>query len=357
MTTDSSQEPADKIKTDSAQPEAAAPGVLIARRWLHCASRIAGRAVPGQSTRHFVDALLDRHRPDGRIRAFARQVEGRLDNSRLDSRIEVPSLFFDHWPNHWPMPGSRSASQPGNDAIDQRVSQAAGGLSRAFAKPARRVGGTNESSEPAKAMASAAPLPDAVTQSLPLRLEEPVRTLMAGMLDMRIPAVKIYTNQAADQVTRRFRADAVAYEDSILFRSGRFEPATARGLGLLGHELTHTVQARMRSTDPSTPNASEIATQAESLALANEQRILNRLSGYPVPVPTDRISGGFPAPQGPAVKPRAVHAAATDRAVTAGDAAMANPTAQLSSTQLRQIKDAVYRDLMEQLRTEFERGG
>jgi hypothetical protein len=352
MTTDSSHDPADKIKTDSAQPEAAAPGAFIARRRLHFVNRIAARALPGQSTLHFVDALLDRHRSDGRIPAFARQVEGRLDNSRLDSPLDAPALFFGQLPT-----GSQLASQPGNDGIAQRAPQAVRGLSRVLTKPARRAGNTVESSAPAKAMAPAAPLPDAVTQSLPLHLEEPMQSLMAGMLDMRIPAVKIYTNQAADQLARRFQADAVAYEDSILFRSGRFEPATARGLGLLGHELTHAVQARRRSADPSTPDTPEVAAQEESLALANEQRILNQLSGYPVPVSAGRTSGGFSAPQGPAVKPQAIQTAATDRAVTAGDAAMANPMVQLSSAQLQQIKDAVYRDLMERLRTEFERGG
>jgi hypothetical protein len=357
MTTDSSQDRVNKIETGNAQPEAAAPGALIARRRLYIVNRIAARPLPGQSTRHFVDALLDRHQSDGRIPAFARQVEGRLDNSRLDSRLEAPVLFS----GQWPMPGNRPAALPGNDGIDQRAPQAVGGLSHVLAKPAKRVGGTDESSAPAKAMAPAAPLPGAVTQSLPLRLEEPVRTLMAGMLDMRIPAVKIYTNQAADQVARRFRADAVAYEDCILFRSGRFEPATARGLGLLGHELTHAAQARMRSTDPSMPDTPGAATQAESMALANEQRILHRLSGYPVPVPVPvpegRTSGVFSAPQVSAAKPQALQTAATDRAVTAGDATMPNPMFQLSSAQLRQIKDSVYRDLMERLRTEFERGG
>jgi hypothetical protein len=353
MTTDSSQDRVNKIETGNTQPEAAAPGALIARRRLHIVNRIAARPLPGQSTRHFVDALLDRHQSDGRIPAFARQVEGRLDNSRLDSRLEAPVLFFDQWP----MPESRPAAQPGNDETDQRAPQAVLGLSRVLTKPARRVGNTDESSAPAKAMAPVAPLPGAVTQSLPLRLEEPVRTLMAGMLDMRIPAVKIYTNQAADQVARRFRADAVAYEDSILFRSGRFEPATARGLGLLGHELTHVAQVRRQPVDLSTPDTPEAATQAESLALANEQRILNRLSGYPVPVSDSRAAGGFAAPLGSAVKPPALQTAVTDRAVTADDATMANPMFQLSSAQLRQIKDAVYRDLMERLRTEFERGG
>jgi hypothetical protein len=352
MTTDSSQDRVNKIETGNAQPEAAAPGALIARRRLYIVNRIAARPLPGQSTRHFVDALLDRHQSDGRIPAFARQVEGRLDNSRLDSRLEAPVLFS----GQWPMPENRPAAQPGNDETDQRAPQAVGGLSRVLTKPARRVGGTDESSAPAKAMAPVAPLSGAVTQSLPLRLEEPVRTLMAGMLDMRIPAVKIYTNQAADQVARRFRADAVAYEDCILFRSGRFEPATARGLGLLGHELTHAAQARMRSADLSTPDTSE-STQAESQALANEQRILNRLSRYPVPVSDSRNSGGFSAPKVPAVKPPGVQTAVTDRIVTAGDATITNSAAQLSSAQLRHIKDAVYRDLIDRLRTEFERGG
>lgn len=181
------------------------------------------------------------------------------------------------------------------------------------------------------------------------------------MLDIRIPAVKIYANQAADQVARRFHADAVAFGDSILFRSGRYEPSTARGLGLLGHELTHAAQARMRSAGPAAfdmPDTPEGAALAESTALANERRILNRLSGSPAPGQTGMFStpGSFSAPRAPAAKPPAVQTAATDRAV-AGDTVTHDPMDSFPSAQLQQIKDAVYRDLMERLRTEFERGG
>jgi len=208
-----------------------------------------------------------------------------------------------------------------------------------------------------KTAATDEPLPTGVTQSPPLRLDGEVRKFIAGILEMRIPAVKIHTNQAADQVARQLGADAVTFGERILFRAGRYEPETPRGLGLLGHELTHAARAGFRPVDPST--AAESRTQEETLALRNEQRILNQLAGYPAAAPVAGI--GAPSASDPLPKIAAGHPAASDRAVS-GAAGPSPPepmmqTMQLSVTQLRQIKDDVYRDLMERLRTEFERGG
>ncbi len=343
MTTDFSHDEAGKMKPDSEQPKARQLGFLIAHRRLQGVGRIAGRALPGQAARRFAGTLLDRHRPNGRIPVFARQAEERLELSRF----EASARFFDHRT----MPKKSIARQSGADGFNHPARQGAGGLDRVTAKPAKRVGAVDE------AVVTSKPLPDSVVRSLPLRLEEPVQRLMEDMLDMPVPAVKIYTNQAADQVTRQFQADAVACEDRILFRSGRFETATLRGLGLLGHELTHTAQARMQAVGSPNWNTEEGAEQTEAQALTNEQRILHLLSGNPATMPSAGTGGRIIAPQVPTMKSPAVQTAATDRAVTAAEGPMTKSMVQISSGQLAEIKDAVYRDLRERLRTDFERGG
>jgi hypothetical protein len=185
------------------------------------------------------------------------------------------------------------------------------------------------------------------------------------VLGIRIPVVNIYANPAADQVTRQHRADAVTYGNHILFRAGKYDPATPQGLGLLGHELTHVAQARQQSAEPTMPLAPHTVAQEEAMALRNEQQVLNRLANYrsaplaPPPYlappasdighvpPVSVAPGGAPAPR-TAVSERPINGVGQSNAFAAAPA--------LTAAQLQQIKDMVYRDLLDQIRDEFEAG-
>jgi hypothetical protein len=197
--------------------------------------------------------------------------------------------------------------------------------------------------------AEATPLPPSVANSPSLPLGAPVRTYLTRALDLRIPAVRIYANQAADRVARQHRADAVTYGRNILFRAGKYDPSTRQGLSLLGHEVTHVAQEEQGST----AQARYGWVQTESAALQNEQSVLDRLdpkgAGPPIARPPSAALPSLPA------VPRT---AATDRTVNDSDGRNTAPAAEgLTAAQLQQIKDAVYRDLMDRIRTEFERGG
>jgi Domain of unknown function (DUF4157) len=181
------------------------------------------------------------------------------------------------------------------------------------------------------------------------------------VLNMRIPAVKLYVDQAADTVARRYRADAVSIGDKILFRAGKFDPDSPSGLGLLGHELTHAAQARLAESHAPRVNRLGDDQQQELAALRNEARVLQHVAAapavapveMPTPILTGTTSVGPPTPASasqPASQPRA---AAADRSMLAGNSG----AALLSEQQLQQIKDVVYRDLMARIRTDFERGG
>jgi hypothetical protein len=187
-------------------------------------------------------------------------------------------------------------------------------------------------------------------------LEPHVQAYLSRLLDLRIPAVRIHTGQAADAAARRLNADAVAFGRSIMFRTGKFDPDSATGLGLLGHELTHVAHAAHTEADGSAGPPGRAALMREELAaLENEKRVLQHAARKPVvsaPIgamprePLARASRSPPAPR----------AAAVDRPTTpAAEGGLSSPP-ELSPQQLGALKDAIYRDLMDRIRTEFERG-
>ena len=75
-------------------------------------------------------------------------------------------------------------------------------------------------------------------------LDPHVQGYLSRLLDLRIPAVRIHTGQAADATARRFNADAVSLRPAAsCSEPASSRPTARRGLGLLGHELTHVAHA------------------------------------------------------------------------------------------------------------------
>jgi Domain of unknown function (DUF4157) len=248
-----------------------------------------------------------------------------------------------------------------------------------------------------------------------------LKNFLANLLDIRIPAVKIYTSQMADALTRKQGADALTYQDKIFFRAGKFNPRTVAGMALLGHELTHAAQTRLEPQ-----NATQRVTHKamEDQALVNEARVLQHFTS-PNPSASEVNLGsahsispsvsptwiqqlarpshspltqstrttpeisfqgsrhnsyssvqeqgrlnvpGFPKGnaalgssfQAPPMQTGQLKAAASDREISlpiSGSDNSLNGTPQMSELQLKQIKEEVYRDLMNRIRIEFERGG
>jgi hypothetical protein len=185
-------------------------------------------------------------------------------------------------------------------------------------------------------------------------LEPRVQGYLSRLLDLRIPAVRIHTGQAADAAARRLNADAVSFGRSIMFRSGRFDPDSAAGLGLLGHELTHVAQADRAEPDRSAGARSRAALGRDELAaIENERRVLQHATWRPVaPVlaparePASGASKAAPSPR----------AASVDRAVIPPRPEAVSTAPELTPQQLGALQEAIYRDLMDRIRTEFERG-
>jgi hypothetical protein len=200
-------------------------------------------------------------------------------------------------------------------------------------------------------------LPASIVHRSASHLTDPARRFFAQILNIRVPAVKIHVDQASDTLVRRHRADALAYGDHLLFRTDKYSPETWEGLGLLGHELTHATQSSMNrgvGGFDSHPNESD---QEEATALHNELRILHHLTAPSLPNYPPVAEPTTPSLQRtvqPVAQPRA---AASNRDLGQGLNDVKSSRIPLTEHQLKQIKELVYRDLMERIRAEFERGG
>jgi hypothetical protein len=96
-----------------------------------------------------------------------------------------------------------------------------------------------------------------------------------------IPHARVHTGTLADQAARSVGAQAFTLGSDIFFRAGRYNPGSAGGLALLGHELTHVQQGARgiaRKADGA-PGTDRFEAEAER----NEARIRAALSGAPAP--------------------------------------------------------------------------
>lgn len=224
-------------------------------------------------------------------------------------------------------------------------------------------------------------LPPAIERSSHFMLDARIKQFLSGLLNIRIPAVKIYTNQTADRVTRSYGADALTYREKILFRAGKYKPRETAGIALLGHELTHAAQIKMESSRKPSQLTQPILETKEQQALANEAKIWQHLSSpsrglvqgnqkpfpHPVHYPVSRSSLAISPSEGSDSRNRQINQIQNGQPRTALSSRELNLSPEtntalisspyLSTQQLNQIKEEVYRDLMDRIRIEFERGG
>jgi Domain of unknown function (DUF4157) len=344
----------------------------LADRWCLPALDIVRRWTPGRPWLRFAAAVQERN-----LAAFVRAAPKRRDQGQglgADLRHATDAPALPDFGDAMPISGLRSATPVGpwpSDAaaISRRRPRSRpesqtrfGALERVFRTTVAR-GSAPADSQGAGAGTRADEdrieerLLGGALHGLARTLEPHVQGYLSRLLDLRIPAVRIHTGQAADAAARRLNADAVTFGHSIMFRTGKFDPDSATGLALLGHELTHVARGAHTEEDRSAGPPGRAALMREELAaLENEQRVLQDAARKPVltaPIgamprePTSRASRSTPAPR----------AATVDRAMAAppAEGGLSSPP-ELSPQQLGALKEAIYRDLMDRIRTEFERG-
>lgn len=78
-------------------------------------------------------------------------------------------------------------------------------------------------------------------------LDETTKTDMEGQFGTDLSAVRIHSDSNADRLNRSVQAEAFTTGTDIYFSSGKYNPTSSGGRGLLAHELTHVMQ---QSSDP-----------------------------------------------------------------------------------------------------------
>ncbi|WP_426513833.1 eCIS core domain-containing protein [Dactylosporangium sp. McL0621] len=179
-------------------------------------------------------------------------------------------------------------------------------------------------------------------------------------------AVRVHDDDAADARARAHRADAVSVGNDVYFRAGKLRPREPRGFALLVHEATHVVE-RMRPGAAWRRATTGGAGEEERLALAREERALAPdVPRAPMPGPLPTAHGGHAEPAAQPVAAHALGPAPDPVAAPAGYAVSRPMTASADRTlpssggaalDLEALKAGLLRDLIGQLRDEFERGG
>jgi hypothetical protein len=212
-----------------------------------------------------------------------------------------------------------------------------------------------------------------VERSSYLGLDARVKGFLASILGMRLPSVRIYANQASDAALKAFGADALTYEDKVLFSAGNYDPRDPAGIALLGHELTHAALSRTQSQSKLPYGIANTSESEERVALENERKVLHYFSmpqphgalpAPPGPGPREGDAGGnrlrhtgTSAPRvAPAARDRSVPQVALapqDRSVVPEPASKPDTSLLLTWQQLEQVR----RYLMDEIRHDFARGG
>jgi hypothetical protein len=187
---------------------------------------------------------------------------------------------------------------------------------------------------------------------LPAATREQLREIVGPAVDV----ARVHTDEHADAVARKERADAVTIGPEMYFRAHTYSPDDPAGLGLIAHEVTHVAEW----TRPSA--AWHRATDAGVRA---EERVARQHERSAIHVPISPLLSRLPSVVRPhASTPRTVSAPATTQA-TAGRPMKADidrapidapaPPAQ-ANPNLEMMRRTLFRDLMNQIRVEFERG-
>jgi hypothetical protein len=131
-------------------------------------------------------------------------------------------------------------------------------------------------------------------------LDTGVRGFMEQRFSTSFSQVRIHDNAASHGASRILGAEAFASGQHIHFSAGRYRPGSREGLGLIAHELAHTVQQR------SMPGASsagiKLGAADSSLEREADRAAENAVAGLPVDALHAGASGVIQRKGSPAVE-------------------------------------------------------
>lgn len=205
-----------------------------------------------------------------------------------------------------------------------------------------------------------------------------VHLRLRDLVGPSIPAMRVRDDVQADAVARSRQADAVTVGNQVLFRADRYRPHTPQGLALLAHEAVHAVEAQQanvawqRATSAGRADEEHQALAVERATLRSAQGTTAGIGRAPVPTPSapSPLRGVLPGqaaaasqaawslPPMPASEGAGSPAAAMQpMAAAASRDLQEEPAPATPAPSFQELREALYRDLMRQLRADFERGG
>ena len=135
------------------------------------------------------------------------------------------------------------------DGVDRAEEQDSNAIQRLHrASEANGPTPSADTPDSAKAAGDEVPVSDDLEQQITAQqglgspLPEALRQDMEQQLSCDLSAVRIHTDDQADQLARRLQARAFTVGNDIFFAAGEYAPDTEDGRRLLAHELTHVVQ-------------------------------------------------------------------------------------------------------------------
>jgi hypothetical protein len=231
------------------------------------------------------------------------------------------------------------------------------------------------------------------------------RERLRELIGPEVHEARIHVNEPADALARAAHARAVTVGKDIYFRSDAFVPDTPAGLGLLAHELTHVAESERpgagwrRATSAGIGDEEHLARSRQWSAMhlavpppaSSATALAGRLSAEPMTAPvvaspqSAQLSAGLAQPLSSPPRSPTVASAGLPSQIspiaasltTAGQAAVAaSPAAHLRPMRadadqaqpegpvtapqglpsLDVLRRTLFRDLMTQMRVEFERG-
>ncbi len=209
---------------------------------------------------------------------------------------------------------------------------------------------------------------DAQAEGLPVSPD--VRMRLRDLAGPAPAAMRVRDDVQADAVARSRQADAVTVGNQVLFRADRYRPHTPQGLALLAHEATHVAQAQQPNVAWQRATAAGRASE-ERQALAVERATLRSARGTSAgdalgaALPLGGLPGQTAAtsqaawslPALPAAEGVGSTAAMQPMAAATGRDLEAQPAPSTPAPSFQELREALVRDLMRQLRADFERGG
>ncbi len=213
---------------------------------------------------------------------------------------------------------------------------------------------------------------DPAGQPLPPHLQQRLQ----GFVGHGTEPIRVHDDEESHALARARRADAVTIGQHIFFGKDRFRPQEDEGFALLTHEALHVVRAMQpgsawrRATQAGIQEEEQEAAAVESRALTARRNA--SWVGQPTFAPPRSI---FPA-QAPALQGRSAlqqRRAGSDTARVsaestgstpaqrpmraASDRSIENGATPPTMPDMDELKRALYRDLMRQIKADLERGG